>query len=110
MVTVLTQMLEHRIVRKVLSVDPPLTFTVEILYHPDDNGYSSECFEMDAVAWGDTYYEEAVENLLNVVLGLAEVTVKLEREHPNLKDETVLHAHFVHSLGDEEKLRKVLGL
>jgi predicted RNase H-like HicB family nuclease len=109
MVTLTAQTLEQRVVRKVMSTEPPLTFTVEIRYHPDDNGYSAECMEMDAVAWGDTY-EEVVENLLDVMLGLAEATMKLVRDYPNLKDRSVAHARFVLSLGSEEKLRKVLGL
>ncbi len=109
MVTVATQILEQRIVRKVVSVEPPLTFTVEICFHPDENGYSAECIEMDAVAWGETY-EEAVENLLDVMIGFAETTLKLVQQFPNLKDKSLPHARFVHALGSEEKLRKVLGL
>ncbi len=109
MVTLATQVLEHRTVRKVLNTDPPLLFTVEIRYHPDEKGYSAECFEMDAVAWGETY-DEAVENLLDVIFGLAETTLELLRRYPNLKDESVPYARFVLSLGSEEKLRRVLGL
>ncbi|MDW8028063.1 MAG: hypothetical protein RMK94_06705 [Armatimonadota bacterium] len=109
MVALATQILEQRIVRKVLSTEPQLTFTVEVRYHPEDNGYSAECFEMDAVAWGDTY-EEAVENLLDVMIGLAEATLELSRQYPNLKDESLPYARFVYALGSEEKLRKVLGL
>jgi len=109
MVTLATQTLEHRIVREVLTTEPPLVFTVEIRYHPEDNGYSAECFEMEAFAWGESY-EEAVENLLDVMIGFAEVTIELEQQYPNLKDESIAHAKFVLSLGSEEKLRKVLGL
>jgi len=67
MMTLATQTLEHRIVREVLTTEPPLVFTVEIRYHPEDNGYSAECFEMEAFAWGESY-DEAVENLLNVMI------------------------------------------
>ncbi|MFA0733184.1 MAG: hypothetical protein LKKZDAJK_002332 [Candidatus Fervidibacter sp.] len=109
MMTLTAQTMEQRIVRKVLTTEPPLLFTVEIRYHPDEGGYSAECLEMDAVAWGDTY-EEAVENLLDVMIGFAEATMKLAQEHPNLKDPSLAHARFVSALGSEEKLRKVLGL
>ena len=86
-----------------------MVFTVEIRYHPEDNGYSAECFEMEAFAWGESY-EEAVENLLDVMIGFAEVTIELEQQYPNLKDKSIAHAKFVLSLGGEEKLHKVLGL
>lgn len=109
MVNVSTQMIEHRIVRKVLNTEPQLTFTVEICYHPDDNGYSAECFEIDAVAWGETY-EEAVENLLDVMMGLAEVIVEDAKLYPHLPEPLLPYGQFILSLGNEEKLRKVLGL
>jgi predicted RNase H-like HicB family nuclease len=109
MVTLTAQTLEQRVVRKVMSTEPPLTFTVEIRYHPDDNGYSAECIEMDAVAWGDTY-EEAVENLLDVMLGLAEVIVDDAKLYPHLPEPLLPYGQFILSLGDEAKLRNVLGL
>ncbi len=79
------------------------------LYHPDDNGYSAECFEIDAVAWGETY-EEAVENLLDVMMGLAEVIVEDAKLYPHLPEPLLPYGQFILSLGNEEKLRKVLGL
>ncbi|MCS7264322.1 MAG: hypothetical protein NZ805_05760 [Armatimonadetes bacterium] len=109
MVALATQILEQRIVRKVLSTEPQLTFTVEVRYHPEDNGYSAECFEMDAVAWGDTY-EEAVENLLDAMIGLAEVIVEDAKLYPHLPEPLLPYGQFILSLGSEEKLRKVLGL
>jgi len=109
MVTLATQVLEHRIVRKVLNTDPPLLFTVEIRYHPDEKGYSAECFEMDAVAWGETY-DEAVENLLDVIFGLAIVIVEDAKLYPHLPEPLLPYGQFVLSLGSEEKLRRVLGL
>jgi predicted RNase H-like HicB family nuclease len=109
MVTLATQTLEHRIVRKVLTTEPPLVFTVEIRYHPEDNGYSAECFEMEAFAWGESY-EEAVENLLDVMLGLAEVIVDDAKLYPHLPEPLLPYGQFILSLGDEAKLRNVLGL
>jgi predicted RNase H-like HicB family nuclease len=109
MVTLATQTLEHRIVRKVLTTEPPLVFTVEIRYHPEDNGYSAECFEMEAFAWGESY-EEAVENLLDVMIGFAEVIVKDAELYPHLPEPLLHYGQFILSLGSEDKLRKVLGL
>ncbi|MCX7968651.1 MAG: hypothetical protein N3B10_09220 [Armatimonadetes bacterium] len=109
MVSLATQILEQQIVRKVLNIEPQLTFTVEIRYHPEDNGYSAECFEMDAIAWGDTY-EEAVENLLDAMIGLAEVIVEDAKLYPHLPEPLLPYGQFILSLGSEEKLRKVLGL
>ena len=42
------QTLEFRIVRQV-KTDPPLTFTVEIAYDPEDDGYLVKCPELDVV-------------------------------------------------------------
>ena len=42
MMTLTAQTMEQRIVRKVLTTEPPLLFTVEIRYHPDEGGYSAE--------------------------------------------------------------------
>jgi predicted RNase H-like HicB family nuclease len=71
------QTLEFRIVRQVKTT-PPLTFTVEMRYSPEDKGYIADCYEMEAFAWGETV-EEAVENLLDVLLGFAEVLVETRR-------------------------------
>ncbi len=109
MVTVAeAQTLEFRIVRQV-KTQPPLTFTVQVFYSPEDSGYIAECLEVDAFAWGETM-EEAVENLLDVMLGFAEVMVADLREFPNLSDPRLPYAQFIAKLGDEAKLRKVLGL
>ena len=102
------QTLEFRIVRQV-KTDPPLTFTVEMRYSPEDKGYIADCYEMDAFAWGETP-EEAIENLLDVMLGFAEVMVEDLKEYPNLRDPRLPYAHFIVKLGGEEALRKVLGL
>jgi predicted RNase H-like HicB family nuclease len=64
---------------------------------------------MDAVAWGDTY-EEAVENLLDVMLGLAEVIVDDAKLYPHLPEPLLHYGQFILGLGSEDKLRKVLGL
>ncbi|MFA0731308.1 MAG: hypothetical protein LKKZDAJK_002555 [Candidatus Fervidibacter sp.] len=102
------QTLEFRIVRQV-KTDPPLTFTVELRYSPEDKGYIADCYEMEAFAWGETV-EEAIENLLDVLLGFAEVLVEDQKEYPTLRDPRLPHAHFIVRLGTEEALRKVLGL
>ncbi|MCS7265241.1 MAG: hypothetical protein NZ805_10460 [Armatimonadetes bacterium] len=102
------QTLEFRIVRQV-KTQPPLTFTVNVFYSPEDAGYIAECFEMDAFAWGENF-EEAVENLLDVIIGFAEVLVSDMKEFPNLQDPRLTHAQFILQLGDEAALRKVLGL
>jgi predicted RNase H-like HicB family nuclease len=101
------QTLEFRIVRQV-KTDPPLTFTVEMRYYPEDEGYIADCYEMDAFAWGETP-EEAIENLLDVMLGFAEVMVEDLKEYP-LRDPRLPYAHFIVKLGSEEALRKILGL
>ncbi|MCS7265239.1 MAG: hypothetical protein NZ805_10450 [Armatimonadetes bacterium] len=102
------QTLEFRIVRQV-KTQPPLTFTVQINYDLDDNGYLVECIEMDVVTWGDTW-DEAVENLADAVLGVAKVLVKDHASDQNLRDPRINHAQFIASLGSEESVRKILGL
>lgn len=109
MVTAEIQTMEQRIVRRVLSVEPSLTFTVEIRYRPDDNGYSVECLELRAFAFGETP-EEAVENLLDVMIGIAETMVDDHQKYPNLRDPRLPYARFVAGLGDEVKLRQLLGI
>ena len=109
MVTVAeAQTLEFRIVRQV-KTQPPLTFTVHVFYSPEDSGYIAECPEMDAFAWGETM-NEAIENLLDVMLGFAEVMVADLKEFPNLRDPRIPYAQIIAKLGNEEALRKLLGL
>jgi len=102
------QTLEFRIVRQV-KTQPPLTFTVQVFYSPEDAGYIAECLEMDAFAWGENF-NEAVENLLDAILVLAEAMVDVHRQNPELQNPRMAHAQFVVKVGDEAKLRKVLGL
>jgi predicted RNase H-like HicB family nuclease len=102
------QTLEFRIVRQV-KTDPPLTFTVEMRYSPEDKGYIADCYEMDAFAWGETP-EEAIENLLDAMLAMAEAIEAVHAKQPQLQNPRLFHARFVAALGDETKLRKVLGL
>jgi len=102
------QTLEFRIVRQV-KTQPPLTFTVQITYDPDDNGYLVECLELDVATWGDTW-EEAVENLADAVLGVSVVLAKDHEVDPKLRDPRIQHARFIASLGNEAAVRKVLGL
>lgn len=42
---------EQRVVRKVLTTDPPLTFTITVEYVPEDNGFGAWCEEMEAAGW-----------------------------------------------------------
>jgi predicted RNase H-like HicB family nuclease len=102
------QTLEFRIVRQA-KTDPPLTFTVEITYDPEDKGYLVECVELDVATWGDDW-DEAVENLLDAVLGVSEVLVCDHRADKTLRDPRLPHAQLVVSLGGEEALKKLLGL
>lgn len=102
------QILEFRIVRRV-KTQPSLTFTVQITYDPDGNGYLAECFELDVVTWGDTW-EEAAENLVDAIWGVAKVLVKDHATDPNLRDPRIHHAQFIASFGSEELVRKFLGL
>ncbi len=102
------QTLEFRIVRQV-KTQPPLTFTVELQFHPDDAGYSAECLELRAFAWGESP-EEAIENLLDVVILVSETLVDDHKKFSHLNDPRLLHAQFIVSLGSEETIRKVLGL
>lgn len=102
------QTMKLRIVRKV-KTDPPLTFTVEMRYQSDDNGYSAECLELRVFAWGDPW-SEAVENLLDVILLISETLVEDRRQLAHLRDPRLRHAQFIVALGGEEKVRKVLGL
>ena len=109
MVTVAeAQTLEFRIVRQV-KTQPPLTFTVQVFYSPADAGYIAECLEMDAFAWGETM-EEAIENLLDATLALAEAMVEVHQKHPELQNPRLPYAQFVAKLGNETNLRKLLGL
>lgn len=66
------QTLGFHIVRQV-KTQPPLTFTVQITYAPDGNGYLAECFELEVVTWGNTW-EEAAENLVDAIWGVAKVS------------------------------------
>ncbi len=109
MVTVAeAQTLEFRIVRQV-KTQPPLTFTVELQFHPDDSGYSAECLELRAFAWGGSL-EEAIENLLDVVILVSETLVDDHKKFPHLNDPRLSHAQFIVALGNEEAIKKVLGL
>jgi len=109
MVTVAeAQTLEFRIVRQV-KTQPPLTFTVHVFYSPEDSGYIAECPEMDAFAWGEST-NEAIENLLDAILTLAEAMVEVHQKHPDLQNPRLVHAQFVAKLGSEANLRKLLGL
>ena len=103
------QTLEFRIVRQV-KTDPPLTFTVEMRYYPEDEGYIAECLELRAFAFGETV-DEAIENLLDVIILIAETLVEDHKQFAHLRDPRLPHAQFVFQLGDDEtKLRKLLGL
>ena len=102
------QTLEFRIVRQV-KTDPPLTFTVEMRYSPEDKGYIADCYEMDAFAWGETP-EEAIENLLDAMLAMAEAIEEVHAKQPQIQNPRLPYARFVAALGDETKLRKILGL
>jgi len=104
------QTLEFRIVRQVKTT-PPLTFTVEITYDPEDKGYLVECVELDVATWSDTW-DEVVENLLDAVWGVSEVLVHDHQTDPTLRDPRLPHARLVVSLDldGEETLRKLLGL
>ncbi len=107
-VTAEAQTLEFRIVRQV-KTQPPLTFTVQLQFHPEDKGYSAECPELRAFAWGETV-EEAVDNLLDVVILVSETLVEDHKRFAHLRDPRLTHAQFIVALGAEEKIRKVLGL
>ena len=103
------QTLEFRIVRQV-KTDPPLTFTVEMRYYPEDKGYIAECLELRAFAFGETV-DEAIENLLDVIILIAETLVEDHKKFAHLRDPRLPHAQFVFQLRDDEtKLRKLLGL
>ncbi len=102
------QTLEFRIVRQV-KTDPPLTFTVEITYDPEDDGYLVKCPELDVVTWGDDW-DDAVESLLDGVELVAESLVETHNRSPNLQDPRLRHAQFIVRLGGEEAIRKLLGL
>jgi len=66
---------EQRIVRKVLTTDPPLTFTITVEYVPEDNGFGAWCEEMEAAGWGETL-EEALNELAEEMWDFAEVLVE----------------------------------
>jgi predicted RNase H-like HicB family nuclease len=103
------QTLEFRIVRQVKTA-PPLTFTVEMRYYPEDEGYIAECLELRAFAFGETV-DEAIENLLDVIILIAATLVEDHKQFAHLRDPRLPHAQFVFQLGDDEtKLRKLLGL
>ncbi|MCS7185884.1 MAG: hypothetical protein RMK89_02905, partial [Armatimonadota bacterium] len=87
----------------------PLTFTIDFRFHPDDNGYSAERSELRAFAWGETL-NEAIDNLLDVLILTAETLVDDHKKFSDLRDPRLMHAQFIATLGDEEKIRKVLGL
>ncbi len=102
------QTLEFRIVRQV-KTQPPLTFTVEIAYSPEDKGFLAECFELDVATWGDDW-EDAMDNLLDAIWGVSEVLVRDHQKDKTLNDPRLRHAQFIVSLGNEFALKKVLGL
>lgn len=102
------QTLEFRIVRQV-KTQPPLTFTVQITYDPDDKVYLVKCHELDVVTWGEDW-DDAVESLVDGLLLVADSLLEVRGQRPELQDERLAHAKFIAALGSEEKIRKVLGL
>jgi predicted RNase H-like HicB family nuclease len=100
---------EQRIVRKVLTTDPPLTFTITVEYVPEDNGFGAWCEEMEAAGWGETL-EEALNELAEEMWDFAEVLVELSERDQKVKDPSLSHARYLLSLGSLEKVRKLVGL
>lgn len=103
-----TLQFEQRVVRRVTDTDPPLRFTVEVQFVPEDNGYGARCEEMKAVGWGETL-DEALDGLAEEMWDFADVLVELQSQNPNVKDEGLAHAHYIMSLGSVDKVREMLG-
>ncbi|MCS7263616.1 MAG: hypothetical protein NZ805_02145 [Armatimonadetes bacterium] len=100
---------EQKVTRKVLTTDPPLTFTISIEYVPEDKGYGAWCEEMRASGWGETI-EEALNELAEEMWEFAEILVEMSERSPSIKDPSLSHARFLFSLGSPEKERSILGL
>ena len=100
---------EQKVIRKVLTTDPPLTFTISVEYVPEDNGYGAWCEEMRAAGWGETM-EEALNELAEEMWEFAEVLVEMAERDPSINDPSLLHARYLVSLGSPEKVRLILGL
>jgi predicted RNase H-like HicB family nuclease len=100
---------EQRIVRKVLTTDPPLTFTITVEYVPEDNGFGAWCEEMEAAGWGETL-EEALNELAEEMWDFAEVLVEDHDNDPTLRDPRIIHARYLLSLGSLEKVKRLVGL
>ncbi len=104
-----TLQFEQRVVRRVTDTDPPLTFTVEVQFLPEDSAYLAWCEEMKAKGWGATL-DETLDDLADEMWDFADVMVELQSQNPNIKDEGLAHARYIWSLGNVEKVRELLGL
>ena len=97
------------VVRQVQSVQPPLTFTVEVEWLPEEGIYLARCPEMKAMGWGGTI-GEALDELADEIWDFADVLVEDHAKDPNLRDPRLPYARFFFSLGSSERVRAILGL
>jgi predicted RNase H-like HicB family nuclease len=95
------------IIRQVQSVQPPLTFTVEVEWLPEEGIYLARCPEMKAIGWGETL-KEAVDELADEIWDFADVLVEDHAKDPNLHDPRLPYARFFFSLGSPERVRAIL--
>ncbi|MFA0751393.1 MAG: hypothetical protein SLRJCFUN_001796 [Candidatus Fervidibacter sp.] len=101
--------LKQVVVRQVQSVQPPLTFTVEVEWLPEEGIYLARCPEMKAIGWGKTL-KEAVDELADEIWDFADVLVELAQKDASVRDQSLPYARFFFSLGSPERVRAILGL
>jgi predicted RNase H-like HicB family nuclease len=95
------------IIRQVQSVQPPLTFTVEVEWLPEEGIYLARCPEMKAIGWGETL-EEAIDELADEFWDFADVLVESAEKDASVRDPSLPYARFFFSLGSPEKVRAIL--
>lgn len=104
-----TLQFEQRVVRRVTDTDPPLTFTVEVQFVPEDSAYLAWCEEMMAKGWGATL-DETLDDLADEMWDFADVMVEDHNNDPKMCDPRIAHARYIWSLGRVERVRELIGL
>jgi len=100
---------EQRVARRVTDTDPPLTFTVEVEFVPEDNAYSAWCEEMKAKGWDETL-DGALDDLADEMWDFADVMVEDHDNDPKMCDPRIAHARYIWSLGSVERVRELIEL
>lgn len=104
-----TLQFEQRVVRRVTDTDPPLTFTVEVQFVPEDSASLAWGEEMMAKGWGATL-DETLDDLADEMWDFADVMVEDHDNDPKMCGPRIAHARYIWSLGGVERVRELIGL